>query len=87
MTIVVISRIRVITSLENSEPSKFDIKVTKSGGSGGGGRNIHIAKPFPAKGGLNPQNTEIFNLNFQSIEVVSRYTDTQLQVTENLCDL
>ena len=32
-------------------------------------------------------NNEIFNLNFQSLEVVSRYRDTQLQVTENLCDL
>ena len=30
---------------------------------------------------------EIFNLNFHSPEVVSRYRDTQLQVSENLCDL
>ena len=29
----------------------------------------------------------MFNLNFQSLEVVSRYRDPQLQVTENLCDL
>ena len=36
---------------------------------------------------LNPWNTEICNLNFLSLEVVSRYRDTQLQVTENLCDL
>ena len=33
----------------------------------------------------NPQSTELFNLNFQSLEVVSRYRDPQLQVTENLC--
>ena len=33
------------------------------------------------------KNTEQFNLNFQSLEVVPRYRDTQLQVTENLCDL
>ena len=31
--------------------------------------------------------SELFNSNFQSLEVVSRYRDTQLQVTENLCDL
>ena len=36
---------------------------------------------------VNPLSTQIFNLNFQSLEVVSRYRDTQLQVTENLCDL
>ena len=36
---------------------------------------------------INPLNTELFNLNFQSLEVVSRYRDTQLQVTENLCYL
>ena len=34
-----------------------------------------------------PQSTEIFNLNFQSHEVVSRYRDPQLQVTEIFCDL
>ena len=28
-----------------------------------------------------------FNLNFLSLEVVSRYRDTQLQVTEKLCYL
>ena len=36
---------------------------------------------------VNPQSTELFNLNSQSLEVVSRYRDTQLQVTENVCDL
>ena len=36
---------------------------------------------------LNPQITEPFNLNFQSLELVSRYRDPQLQVTENLCYL
>ena len=35
---------------------------------------------------VNPWSTEIFNLNFKSLEVVSRYRDPQLQVTENLCD-
>ena len=30
-------------------------------------------------------NTDYFNLIFQSLEVVSRYRDTQLQVTENVC--
>ena len=32
-------------------------------------------------------STELFNLHFQSLEVVSRYRDTQLQVTENVCYL
>ena len=36
---------------------------------------------------LNPWSTEIFNSNFHSFEVVSRYRDTQLQVTENVPDL
>ena len=30
---------------------------------------------------------KIFNLNFHSLEVVSRYRDPQLQVSENLCYL
>ena len=34
---------------------------------------------------VNPLITELSN--FQSLEVLSRYRDTQLQVTENLCDL
>ena len=38
-------------------------------------------------GHINPWSTELFNLNFQSLEVVSRYRDTQLRVTENLCYL
>ena len=33
---------------------------------------------------VNPSSTEIFALNFQSLEVVSRYRDTQLQVTKKL---
>ena len=33
---------------------------------------------------INPQSTQLRNLNFQSLEVVSRYRDPQLQVTENL---
>ena len=36
---------------------------------------------------LAPRTLELFNLNFQLLEVVSRYRDTQLQVTGNLCDL
>ena len=36
----------------------------------------------------SPSSPELlFNFNFQSLEVVSRYRDTQLQVTENLGDL
>ena len=33
---------------------------------------------------LNPKGTKLFNLNFQSLEVVSRSRDSQLQVTEKL---
>ena len=36
---------------------------------------------------LTLKSTELRNLNFQPLEVVSRYRDPQLQVTENLCDL
>ena len=36
---------------------------------------------------LSLRALELFNLNFQSLKFVSRYRDTQLQVTENLCDL
>ena len=30
---------------------------------------------------------QLVNLTFQLLEVVSRYRDTQLQVTEKCCDL
>ena len=36
---------------------------------------------------LTSRALSYFNLIFQSLEVVSRYRDTQLQVTENVCDL
>ena len=36
---------------------------------------------------LSPCSTQLLNLNVLSLEVVSRYRDTQLQVTENLYDL
>ena len=36
---------------------------------------------------LSTLSTELFNLNFQSLEAVSRYRDPQFQVTENLCGL
>ena len=32
---------------------------------------------------INPWSTEPRNLNFQPLEVVSRYRDPQLHVTEN----
>ena len=35
----------------------------------------------------NPWSTELFNWHFQSLEVVDRGSETQLQVTENGCDL
>ena len=36
---------------------------------------------------VNPLITELFNLNFQSLEVVSRYRDAHVQVTDNFCYL
>ena len=33
-----------------------------------------------------PQSSGLFNLNVMSLEAVSRYRDTQLQVTDKLCD-
>ena len=36
---------------------------------------------------LNPWSTKRRNLHFQPLEVVSRYRDPQLQVTENVCYL
>ena len=41
------------------------------------------------KKSLYTQSTELFNLNFQSLEVVSRYRDPRLQVTENyvICEI
>ena len=33
------------------------------------------------------RNNKLHNLNFQSLEVVSRYRDPQLQVTENCSNL
>ena len=36
---------------------------------------------------VNPWSTELRNLNFQPLEVVSRCRDPQLQGTENLCYL
>ena len=32
---------------------------------------------------INPLNTELFNLNFQPLEVASRYRDPQPEVTKN----
>ena len=32
---------------------------------------------------ITPWNTDLFYLNFQLLEFVSRYRDPQLQVTEN----
>ena len=34
---------------------------------------------------LTIRTLNLFNFNFQSLKVVSRYRDPQFQVTENLC--
>ena len=36
---------------------------------------------------LNPLTANLFNLNFHPLEVVSRWRDPQLQVSENSSDL
>ena len=36
---------------------------------------------------FNPLTAKLFNLNFHSLEVVSRWRDSQLQVSENYSDL
>ena len=43
--------------------------------------NISSCHPF------NPLTAKLFNLNFHSLEVVSRWRDPQLQVSENLCHM
>ena len=37
--------------------------------------------------GINPESTELVNLNIQPLQVVSRYRDPQFQVAENYLDL
>ena len=36
---------------------------------------------------INPLTTKLFNLNFHLLEVVSRWRDPQLQMSENYSDL
>ena len=36
---------------------------------------------------ISPWSTDLFNLKYQSLEVVDCGSETQLQVTENLCYL
>ena len=36
---------------------------------------------------INPSTAKLFNLNFHTLEVVSRLRDPQLQVSENYSDL
>ena len=38
-------------------------------------------------GSSNPLTVKLFNLNFHPLEVVSRWRDPQLQVSENYTDL
>ena len=41
----------------------------------------------PVSIGFNPLTAKLFNLNFHLLEVVSRWRDPQLQVSENYSDL
>ena len=45
--------------------------------------NLHTMLVQP----LNPLTAKLFNLNFHPLEVVSRWRDPQLQVSENYSDL
>ena len=45
--------------------------------------DLNITSQCNAGDIINPWSTELYNLNFQSLKVVSRYRDPQLEVTEN----
>ena len=46
--------------------------------------NFKVGEKFEC---LNPLTTKLFNGNFHPLEVVSRWRDPQLQVSENYADL
>ena len=53
----------------------------------GGSHNVRIITDCVREEKVsNSQSTELFNLKFQSLEVVSRYRDTQLQVSV-ICEI
>ena len=54
-------------------------------GPHGGGRSFHLQARLPShwNTGLNPLTAKLFNLNFHPHDVVSRWRDPQLQVSEN----
>ena len=53
------------------------------------GTLVHgVSEPWPVTViYFNPLTAKLFNLNFHSLEVVSRLRDPQLQVSENYSDL
>ena len=59
---------------------------TPNSGVKGSGANHHPRAPAPdiyMNISTSPDPAQIINLNFQPLELVSRYRDAQLQVTEN----
>ena len=50
-------------------------------------RQILTSKDGPRAERVNPLSAKLFNLNFHPLEVVSRWRDPQLQVSENYSDL
>ena len=49
-------------------------------------RQVLTSKVDPRAVRVNPLTAELFNLNFHPLEVVSRWCDPQLQVSENYSD-
>ena len=49
--------------------------------------NYHPINSLTSVFDFNPLTAKLFNLNFHSLEVVSRWRDPQLQASENYSDL
>ena len=54
--------------------------------AGASQNDIHFQKQL-FQSNLNPLTAKLFNLKFHPLEVVSRWRDPQLQVSENYSDL
>ena len=49
--------------------------------------NKQINNDYTLDQRINPLPAKLFNWNFHSLEIVSRWRDPQLQVSENYADL
>ena len=50
-------------------------------------RHFGENESIPSDISFNPLAAKLFNLNFHPLEIVSRWRDPQLQVSENYSDL